>query len=336
MKPPAPALPNYAQPDTLLRLQDATNQGLQDEIDRLKRFLERDICVAETSPLLQRELSLPPNIPGSIPGATPGTPGTPPGQPGTPGSPNTPPATDGAKAPETTPPGTTPPDAPPASAQEMSPKTVAHLLEQATVLVVSPSGDGISFGTGFFFAPGLIATNRHVVDNSTDGKLFVTNSALGGVIPGVIQVISKDVDRDYAIIKVTDPKAGNVKPLDFRTTVERTDRVSAWGFPGLLIANDPKYEALLKGDASAAPEVTYSEGVVSVVLQRSPPLVVHTADLSQGNSGGPLVNQNGQVVAINTLIQFNKESNRQASVSLQSTDLIAFIKANGLSPSVVQ
>ena len=46
--------------------------------------------------------------------------------------------------------------------------------------------------------------------------------------------------------------------------------------------------------------------------------------------------QNGQVVAINTLIQFNKESNRQASVSLQSTDLIAFIKANGLSPSVVQ
>ncbi len=335
-KPPAPApaeVPNYAQPDTLLRLQEATNQGLQEEIDRMKRLLERDVCLIGTSPLLQQGLSLPsgipgaPNIPGNTPGATPPGQATAPGQSDTPKGPDgTPPAPNDGKGPENTPP----------AEGATSPKAVARLLEQGTVLIVSPGSDGISFGTGFFFAPGLIATNRHVVENSADGKLFVTNKALGGVIGGTIQVISQDVNRDYAIIKVNDPRAANITPLQFRTTVERTDHVSAWGFPGLLIENDPKYQALLQGDASAAPEVTYSEGVVSVVLQRSPPLVVHTADLSQGNSGGPLVNQSGQVVAINTLIQFNKESNRQASVSLESSDLISFIQANGLTPSVAQ
>lgn len=313
-KPAEVALPNYAQPETLLRLQDATNQGLQEEIDRLKRFLERDVCLIGESTLLPRGLPLlptPDDAPGSAPPAS---------QPDTlkiPGA-------------GTTPEGTQVPDA----RTSAPPKTIAQHLEQATVLVVSPGEQGVSFGTGFFFAPGLIATNRHVIANNSDGRLFVTNKMLGGVIAGTIQAISTDINRDYAIIKVDDPRASSIHPLSFTLSVERTERVSAWGYPGLLMENDPKYQALLRGDASATPEVTYSEGVVSVVLQRSPPLVVHTADLSQGNSGGPLVNQNGQVVAINTLIQFNAESNRQVSVSLESSDLASFIKASNLPLSV--
>ena len=35
--------------------------------------------------------------------------------------------------------------------------------------------------------------------------------------------------------------------------------------------DDPKFMALLQGNDSAVPEVVYTEGVVSVILERTPP-----------------------------------------------------------------
>jgi S1-C subfamily serine protease len=221
----------------------------------------------------------------------------------------------------------TPPPGP--AGQAPAARTVGDLMEQATVMVLCPRPKGVSTGTGFFVAPGKVVTNRHVVGDNPE-KIFVVNKALGGIKKGVVTVISQEPDRDYALISVELTDAGKIPSLSLKDSVKRMDRVSAWGFPGMVTSDDPKFKALMSGDLQAVPEVVYTEGVVSVVLDHAVPLVVHTALISHGNSGGPLVDENGTVVGINTYINLDSKSYRQSCMSIAGKDLIAFLNTNGI------
>jgi serine protease Do len=219
------------------------------------------------------------------------------------------------------------PLAPGPSGVKPSARTVGDLLEQATVLVLSPIGQDLSSGTGFFIAPGKVLTNRHVVGEKP-GQVLVVNKALGGIKRGTVVVVSQEESRDYALISVELDNPNQIPYLSVKGGVRRMDRVSAWGFPGMVTADDPKFKALMAGDIQAVPEVVYTEGVVSVVLEYAAPVVVHTALISHGNSGGPLVDEQGVVVGINTYINLDSKSYRQSCMSLAGTDVIAFLKGH--------
>ena len=207
----------------------------------------------------------------------------------------------------------------------------ARLLENACVFIVTVDAAGdISTGSGFFVAPGYVVTNEHVVAG-TQGRALVTSKALGQPVMANIVACDKSGDRDYALLRVATPKGASVAVPQFASAVQRTEKVGAWGFPHVIGQNDPAYKKLLNGgDLSAVPELSYSEGVVSAVLARKPPLVVHTAPISPGNSGGPLVNAKGQVVGINMMITLDEESYRQASIAIAAQDLRDFLAANGV------
>lgn len=213
-----------------------------------------------------------------------------------------------------------------AGQSQAKPGSLAALMEQDTVLILALQDRGVSMGSGFFIAKDTILTNAHVVGAASQA-VFI-NKKIGQVRNATVLLRTQEQGLDFAVLK-TDPM--DVTPLKISTqTVERTTKVSAWGYPGMVANSDPKFLKLLHGDASSAPEVVYTEGTVSVILDRRPPIIVHSATVSQGNSGGPLVNEKGTVVGINTMIQLDNQSYRQSSLAISSPTITAFLKANNV------
>lgn len=297
------------QEELMLMSQHGLNDGLQSEIDRLRGLLAGDVCVeTRTEPLYDKPLPED-TVPGQ---AAPPPEGAPiPAEPEGPSTYNMPTTNSTVEPLED-------------SEDMQKPETLAALAEQATVLVLALADENsASMGTGFFYAPGLILTNAHVVNGYKE--LYVINKALGKLVQGEVVAYGRNASDDLAIIKVGDPAVATIYPLTFTTKVARTDRVGAWGFPGLITATDPKLAALLEGDQTAAPEIVYSEGVVSMIVDDNPQIIVHTAEISQGNSGGPTIDKNGRVVGINTWIMPDDKSNRQANLCLGTRDILAFL-----------
>lgn len=205
-------------------------------------------------------------------------------------------------------------------------------IEAGCVFLVSPQGGrGISTGSGFFVAPGYVLTNKHVVAGGNDNVL-VTSKALGRPVVGKVAARSPSDEYDFALVAVKMPPDAKVGILKFAKDLKKTEKAGAWGFPGLVGQADPGYQKLLHGDLTAMPELSYTEGVISAILDRRPRLVVHSAPISPGNSGGPLVNSAGEVTGINTMISLDEDSYRQASIAIAGEELKKFLLEHGVKP----
>lgn len=212
-------------------------------------------------------------------------------------------------------------------------RKVIGLVERATVfiVVIYEREQKVGIGTGFFVAPGIIITNRHVVSDK-DAKVAVFSKALGRPTTAQIVAISDRKERDYTLLRAG--YYGDVSPLVFSTDAKSADKVTAWGFPYIAIASDPQFETMMQGDIRSAPDAVFSEGVVGSIQNQDPPLVLHNAFLSNGSSGGPLVNAKGQVLGINTSGVFNR-AHRQSGIAICAADIIKFMQENGITPKVI-
>lgn len=143
-----------------------------------------------------------------------------------------------------------------------------------SVVTIGTGGGGI--GSGFFIAPNLIMTNNHVVEGSSILKVTLVN---GRNILG--EVIRAHPQRDVAILQVEEQGSRSlairIKPL------EVTEEVFAIGTP---------LERRLKG--------TVTKGIVSAFRQNDFGLedIQADVDIHGGNSGGALLDINGNVVGI--------------------------------------
>jgi S1-C subfamily serine protease len=274
-------------------LQQSNIDALPAEIDAYRAALAGDVCLAP--PLAD---SAPLFRPRETPGGGSGAPG------------------DGANA----------------APAPLNP-SAGDAIESATVLVLAEGQGVLDSGTGFFINERQVLTNRHVVSKAIrGGMVIITSKSLGRVVGAHVKAVTSgnEVARDYAVLEITDSVPHG--KLRFQPQAQRMERVGAWGYPGLNTESDPQMKALLGGNFNTAPEVVYSEGVISVVQRGSgsPSVISHTAEISQGNSGGPLVNVSGDVLGINTAIRPDRESNRQVNMSLGADDIIQFLRSNGI------
>lgn len=249
------------------------------------------------------------------------------------------PAAPGATTPETPAPGGAVPGlrlpplpdaATPARAVDLSSLTLAQRIERGTVLILAPVPGGARQGTGFFINGDHVLTNRHVVMNAIGDQVVIVNAGLPGARRGTVVAVSDEPGFDFAVVRAALAPGERSVPLPLCAAISRADKVGAWGFPALVSEQDPAYRRLLGGDFDAVPEIVYTDGVVNAVLQTKPRNIVHSAVVSQGNSGGPLVNEKGQVVGINTFIRLDADSNRQTQTALGSDAVMDFLRGKGI------
>jgi S1-C subfamily serine protease len=201
---------------------------------------------------------------------------------------------------------------------------IVNILEQSTVRVLAPVDKGAMTGSGFFISKDLIVTNRHVIADGDPNKIFITSQYLGGK-PIQVKILAKTPDNeighpDFALLQVTNlPKS--IKTLSVGDDPPVLQNVYAAGFPGIVVQSDAN---------DVTPNTVYSHGEVSVVQKQDSGLnlVIHTANISRGNSGGPLVNTCGTVVGVNTFIAPPDGVDSRTLYSLSGSNLRQFLDAN--------
>jgi Trypsin-like serine proteases, typically periplasmic, contain C-terminal PDZ domain len=274
-----------------------TNDQLKARIERLKAVLAGDVC---TDPAARALLSL-----SSGAGGAPDAAGT---------APSSPPRSAGKGAP----------------AAALSRGQLVEALNKAVVLVIAARDTG----SGFFITPDLVVTNNHVVTTAVNREVAVVGGGTGGVRKArIIDQTARQDGRDYAILRVEG--FSNDHFLALSDTAGELTRVVAAGYPGLLLDNDMNFRALLRGDVEALPDLALSQGAVMALQNRDRGLmtIAHSAPISGGNSGGPLVDTCGRVLGVNTFINVSVQQATSAGFALSSRDLLAYLSAKGIVPT---
>jgi S1-C subfamily serine protease len=215
----------------------------------------------------------------------------------------------------------------------LSSKEMVEKLERATVLVLLPNSKGLATGTGFFISPQHLITNRHVVESTTDGRVLLASRTLKRIRTGTVIAVtdnSKPGSPDFALIRLETGQAPG--SLEINTEPTKLSEVIAAGYPGLVMRGDASFMRLVRdGDLSAAPDLSLTRGTIQSIQDSfsGTPIIVHTASILQGNSGGPLVDACGRVVGVNTFIAVDQQQSGRVSYAIQAHTMGAFADRQG-------
>jgi S1-C subfamily serine protease len=226
-----------------------------------------------------------------------------------------------------------PPESSQPGNQGASAETLIHLIEQTTVLVINrqPGSDEFGFGSGFFIAPDLIVTNFHVVDGH-NGTVEVVSPSIGGTQTATVLAMAgpfESTAQDFALLRVDGADAPYLV-LRGPETPPSLDNIYAAGFPGDVMEGELNFHRAIEGDITVVPPVFVTDGIISTVqnITDHVQVILHSAPISKGNSGGPLLDSCGQVTGINTLVRTGPM--RTLNIALTSADIASFLAVNNV------
>lgn len=158
--------------------------------------------------------------------------------------------------------------------------------------------NGASYGTGFAIGEvgkpiEYIVTNNHVVQGDAGNTTATVAFDLASNEMMLANIYFYDAEKDVAVLKLpqaTDKRQAMVLcPME---NVDPDDAFAALGYPGNQATDWPKYNT---------DDITVTKGGIKKA-DRINGLDVYMLDLTitHGNSGGPLVNSQGEVIGINT------------------------------------
>jgi len=168
---------------------------------------------------------------------------------------------------------------------------VAATVTVSVVAIEVDTVDGAGAGSGVIFSPeGDILTNNHVVDGAKDDKVMVTLSD-GRLYEA--SIVGKDATTDLAVIRITNPP-DNLSPAalgDSSTVVV--------GQPVMVVGNPLRLQntvttgivSAINRPVTTMGQTRQDDDVITNAIQVD-------AAVNPGNSGGPLFDGEGKVIAI--------------------------------------
>ena len=168
-----------------------------------------------------------------------------------------------------------------------------------------------SSGTAFFInSRGHLLTNNHVVQGCELSKISYENKDYDA------RLIATDETLDLALLKV------DIKPKSFfvfsKDEVKKLNKVYVAGYPlGKGLSDDLKI----------------SSGIVSSLkgYQDNSNEIQIDAPINRGNSGGPIVNENGDLVAI-AVSGLAKDQTEGINFGIKSSAAETFLRSNKINP----
>lgn len=160
---------------------------------------------------------------------------------------------------------------------ELTPREIASLAQKSVVTVTAyAGGEAASYGSGFMFEPdGVIATSLHVVSGADSVSVELED----GVVYDDVRVLGHDKRRDIVILKIPVKNRASLA-VGSDTDMEVGDRVYVMGNPLGL-------------------SKTFSDGLLSAKRVEADDVTLQiTAPISEGSSGGPVLNARGEVIGI--------------------------------------
>jgi hypothetical protein len=210
----------------------------------------------------------------------------------------------------------------PAAADDIG-ATARGVVRVVTIAVVDGQVVGFGHGSGVAIAPNRIVTNAHVMELA---ERYPDNVVIG-VVPSEGdksyqgRVIAYDAKRDLALIEFA---GARLPPAALYTgPVSEGDPVVALGYPG----NVDLATAQSAADYIRPTSPVRSEGVFSGRRSLTGiEVLLHTASIARGNSGGPLLDRCGRVIGINSAITRGEEGDGSFGFAIADTELSAFLR----------
>jgi S1-C subfamily serine protease len=188
----------------------------------------------------------------------------------------------------------------PTRKNELTPRQIAALIFPSTVSISVLGDDGDLYsGAGFIVAPGVVATCYHVVE---DARRIIVTPMNQEDDRHIASILRYDLDRDTALLRVSGLDG---KPLSL------TRESDFYVGETIYTLGNPK-----------GLEGTFSNGIISNFLQVDDTVYMQfTAPVSPGSSGGPVVNNKGDVVGMVNM-QFKEGQNLNFAILAMHVDLL--------------
>ncbi len=202
------------------------------------------------------------------------------------------------------------------------------------IVVIGRDGEeifAVSHGSGFAVGSETILTNAHVVREAIDDSrlsIGIVPSDAGSAVYARVVAVSER--NDLALLATTSPL--RLAPLTIAGNPDSVSgTVTSIGYP----MNVDMAQGLDMADIFQAQPPVTSQGFLSGRRpSREFDTLLHTAPIARGNSGGPLVDQCGRVLGVNSFGAESAGTDAEFFFAVSTREILPFLRANGVSARI--